>query len=397
MTVVQINCSANGSTGNIAKAIHRSLLSNGYNSYIFFGGGTPTENNMIRIGNYFSLHSHAVLSRNLGKQGYFSIFATIKLIQQLKKIQPDIIHLHNLHGSYLNLPLLFRYLKNSSANIVLTLHDCWLFTGKCPYFTVAGCNKWKESCGNCPQLNIYPRSKVDTTSKCLLDKKKWLSGFGDRMHIVAVSNWLRDMAKQSYLNQYPINTIYNGIDIEVFRPMNGNVIGEKYGINEDKFVILGVASVWDDRKGLAEFFDLSKKISDSDIIVLVGLSEQQISELPPNIIGIRRTENQTELAQLYSRANIFVNPSKEETFGLVTAEAMACGTPTIVYNSTACAEVIDETSIALPIDGKKKLIDAVNEIKAQGYVQSELADIFKKESMTGGYISEYAKCVSSKK
>lgn len=397
MTVVQINCSANGSTGNIAKAIHRSLLEKGYSSYIFFSGGTPTEKNMVRIGNYFSLHSQAVLSRNLGKQGYFSLFATIKLIRQLKKIQPDIIHLHNLHGSYLNLPMLFRYLKKSSADIVLTLHDCWLFTGKCPYFTTIGCYKWKDNCGHCPQLDIYPRSKVDTTSKSLSDKKKWLSGFGDRLHIVAVSNWLRDTAKQSYLGQYPIKTIYNGIDTEVFHPTGENAVGEKYKIQDDRFVILGVASVWSDRKGLAEFLELSKKISDSDVIVLVGLSKEQILNLPSNVIGIERTENQKELAQLYSRANVFVNPSKEETFGLVTAEAMACGTPVIVYDSTACAEIVDASCIVLNTEGNETMIDAVIKIKKEKRAKTELAAIFKKESMVRGYISEYTNAFLSDK
>lgn len=397
MTVAQINCSANGSTGNIAKAIHRTLLGNGDNSYIFFGGGTPTEKNMVRIGNYTSLHIHAVLSRNLGKQGYFSFFATKNLIRKLKKIQPDIIHLHNLHGSYLNLPLLFHYLKKSNANIVLTLHDCWLFTGKCPYFTMIGCYKWKDNCGHCPQLDIYPRSKVDTTSKSLADKKKWLSGFGNRMQIVAVSNWLRDTAKQSFLSQYPIKTIYNGIDTEVFHPTSENTVGKKYGIQDDKFVILGVASVWDDRKGLAEFLELSKKISDSDVIVLVGLSEKQILNLPSNVIGIERTENQKELAQLYSRANVFVNPSKEETFGLVTAEAMACGTPVIVYDSTACAEMVDASCIVLNIEEKETMIDAVTKIKKEKRAKTELAAIFKKESMVRGYISEYTNAFSSDK
>lgn len=390
MKVAQINCSANGSTGNIVKAIHRKLLKMGHQSYIFYACGHAGEANMYRIGNYFSRGVHAVLSRNLGRQGYFSIIPTWDLIRKLERIQPDIIHLHNLHGCYLNLPMLFGYLKRSNAKIVLTLHDCWLFTGKCPHFTVVGCEKWKESCGDCPQLWIYPKSKVDTTAKCLADKKKWLSGFGDRMHIVAVSHWLCDMAKQSYLNQYPIHMIYNGINTEVFHPMDGNGIGEKYGIRDDQFVILGVASVWDDQKGLSEFFDLSKEIGDSDIIVLVGLSSKQILNLPPHIIGIRRTENQKELAQLYSRANVFVNPSKEETFGLVTAEAMACGTPVIVYDSTACAEVADASCVVLRVDGAEKMIDGIRKIKEQKQSKTELQTVFKEESMVHGYISEYS-------
>lgn len=386
MTVVQINCSANGSTGNIAKAIHRSLLDKGDDSYIFFGGGTPTEKNMVRVGNYFSLHAHAVLSRNLGKQGYFSLYATKKLIRQLKKIQPDIIHLHNLHGSYLNLPLLFRYLKKSSANIVLTLHDCWLFTGKCPHFTVVGCDKWKESCGNCPQLNIYPRSKVDTTSKCLLDKKKWLSGFGDRMHIVAVSNWLRDMAKQSYFSQYSIQTIYNGINIDIFRPRDTVNIKNKYNLN-DKFVILGVSSNWNDQKGLMEFFRLSQQLSQNEVIVLVGLTQEQIKSMPQHIVGIQRTENQEELAELYSSADIFVNTSKEETFGLVTAEAMACGTPVIVYYSTACAEIVDQhNGYVMKMDQSEQLYAYIQRAKADAL---HVNTIYSDKIMVEKYIKLY--------
>lgn len=386
MKVVQINCSAHGSTGNIAKAIHRTLLEMGEESYLFYGIGVSTQKNMFRIGNDFALHSHAVLSRNLGRQGYFSLFSTKKLIQQLKKLQPDVIHLHNLHGSYLHLPALFSYLKRSQAKIVLTLHDCWLFTGKCPHFTEAGCYKWKEACGHCPQLSIYPRSKVDTTAKCLADKKKWFRGFGDRLQIVAVSNWLRDTAKQSFLGEYPIRTVYNGVNTEAFHPVDSHAAEEKYGIGKEKFVILGVASVWDDRKGLKQFVDLSQKLTDSDVIVLVGLNDGQIEALPPNIIGIRRTENQAELAQLYSRADVFVNPSKEETFGLVTAEAIACGTPAVVYRSTACAEVLmEQNGIALET-GDTDLLSAVRKVKKEGF-QGEL--LSSEMQMVQNYISLY--------
>lgn len=341
MTIVQINCSANGSTGNIAKAIHRKLLNEGYNSYIFYEQGKPEDKNMFRIGNYFELHTHAVLSRNLGLQGYFSYFATYRLIRKLKKISPDIIHLHNLHGSYLNLPMLFCYLKRSEVKVVITLHDCWLFTGKCPHFTVVGCNKWQECCGKCPQLSTYPRSKIDITKKLLKDKKKWLTGFGDRLQIVAVSNWLRDTAKQSFLNRYSIKTIYNGINTDIFYPRETSRVKTKYGLN-GKVVILGVASGWGEAKGLKEFLALAQKLSPDEVIVLVGLTAEQCQNMPNHIIGIERTENQDELAELYSAADVFVNPSKEETFGMVTAEALACGTPVIVYNSTACAEIVDE-------------------------------------------------------
>ncbi len=389
MKVVQINCTASGSTGNIAKAIHKQLLKDGNESYIFYEGGTPTEENMLRIGNYFGLHSHAVLSRNLGRQGYFSRFSTLKLIKRLKKIQPDIIHLHNLHGSYLNLPMLFRYLKKAKSQIVITLHDCWLFTGKCPYFTVAKCYKWKEECGNCPQLVTYPRSKIDTTKKCLADKKKWLSGFDGRMNIYAVSKWLRDTAKESFLSKYPIKTIYNGINTEVFRPLDGTSVKNKYGLN-NKFIILGVAFAWDKRKGLDEFLELSENLTEDEVIVLVGLTAEQTRKMPPNIIGITRTEDQEELAQLYSAADVFVSTSKEETFGLVTAEAMACSTPVIVYNLTACGEIVTP-DCGIVREENEALRGAINKIKEMGLKDKgvSLSENLETGVMVRSYIDEY--------
>ena len=359
MKVVQINCAAGGSTGTIAKAIHKRLIEQGHESCIFYGGGTATEKNMFRIGGYVSLHSHAVLSRNLGRQGYFSVFATLRFLKRLKMIGPDVIHLHNLHGSYLNLPLLFRYLKKTEAKIVVTLHDCWLFTGKCPHFTVAGCERWKESCGHCSQLSGYPRSKVDTTAKCLRDKKKWLSGFGDRLRVIAVSNWLRDTARASFLAQYTIETIYNGVDHSTFYPMDGAQVRKKYGLGE-RFVILGVSSNWNEQKGLGEFLRLSEQLAEDEVIVLVGLTREQAAQMPERIVGITRTEDQRELAQLYSAADVFVNTSREETFGLVTAEAMACGTPVVVYDSTACGEIVEpEDGVVLPADRPDLLRDGI--------------------------------------
>lgn len=340
MRVVQINCAASGSTGKIAKAIHYALLAQGDESYIFYGLGRCGEKNMIRIGNDFDLHLHAVLSRNLGRQGYFSHFATKKLIRQIKSIDPDVIHLHNLHGSYLNLPMFFRFLRTSRAKILITLHDCWLFTGKCPHFTLAACERWKKECGKCPQLSSYPKSKWDRTEKCLTDKKKWLSGFDGKMQIIAVSNWLRTTAEQSFLSRYPIKTIYNGIDTRIFRHVSGERIRKKYGL-EGKYLILGVSSVWNDQKGLNDFLEISELLKENEKIVLIGLAKNQLEQMPQNIIGISRTENQQELAEWYSAADIFINSSKEETFGLVTAEAMACGTPAAVYNTTACAEIVD--------------------------------------------------------
>lgn len=338
LKVIQINCASFGSTGNLSRSIHNALLKEGHESKIYYGIGS-SDNDLIKpISSMFSVHIHSVLSKYTGMQGYFSIFPTLRLIRKIKKFAPDIIHLHNVHGSFVNLPILFNFLKKYGRKTVITLHDCWLFTGKCPHFTDIGCDKWLKNCGNCPQLQIYPKSNfIDRTNRNLKDKKKWFEGF-ENLHICTVSDWLRDTAKKSFLNKYSIESIYNGIDTKVFYPRKTENVKQKYGL-DNKFVILGVASFWDKRKGLDEFVELAKKFTD-DLIVLVGLTKEQSISLPKNILAIPRTENKDELAELYSVANVFVNLSTEETFGLVVAEAMACGTPAIVYNSTACPEIV---------------------------------------------------------
>lgn len=341
MKVAQINTFASGSTGKLAGDIHSMLLAQGYDAYFFYGFGSSSLPNTYRIGNMFDAHLHSFFSRISGLQGYFSHLVTYKLIRKLKKIAPDVIHLHNLHGSYLNFPMLFRYLKHSRVKVIMTLHDCCLFTGKCPHFTRVNCEKWKDSCGNCPQLRRYPTSKwFDFTKKMLRDKKKWVSELKS-VEVVTVSEWLKCMAEQSLLKQFPIRCIYNGINTEIFSPQPNKDIWMTYGIN-DKFVILGVASRWSVNKGYEDFKKLSERLADDERIVLVGSDVSIKNDIAENMVVINRTSNQQELAELYSSADVFVNLSMEETFGLVVAEAMACGTPAIVYNSTACPEVVAE-------------------------------------------------------
>jgi len=332
MKVVQINCSASGSTGNIAKAIHRGLLEQGDESYIFYGIGQPTEKNMFRVGNDFDLHAHAVLSRNLGMQGYFSYFSTKKLIKQLRKIQPDIVHLHNLHGSYLNIPLLLKHLKETGVKVAVTLHDCWLYTGKCYHYFEAGCKRYLENCGNCPQLDMYPKSKYfDFTAKLLQDKKRLLSM--DGLYVIAVSDWLHREAAVTFLSKHPIRTIKNGVAPLFKLPVEGNTRSDA------SFVILGVAPNWNSHKGIQDFVELSKYLKQDEKIVLVGHMPKNIV-LPSNITSIEHTQDAEELAELYRNAAVYVSMSTEESFGMTIAEAMCCGTPAIVYNATACGEMV---------------------------------------------------------
>lgn len=366
MIVFQINCSSAGSTGTIMKEIHERLICMNFESYCAYGIGKKTEKNEYKLSNYFESHIHDRLSKFFGLQGYFSFFKTVYLCKKISEINPDIIHLHNLHGNYLCLPVLFNYLKSYTGRVVFTLHDCWMFTGKCPHFYDAKCNRWMIECGDCQQLGIYPKSYFfDFTRKCLKDKKKWIEKL-QNCQIITVSQWLNDTAKKSYLGAYPIKTIYNGVNTKVFFPRK---LRSKYliSIPNDVFIILAVASVWAERKGLSDLILLAEKIKADECIVIVGLTESQIAKMPRNVLGITHTDNADELAEIYSSANVLVNPSTEETFGMVVAESMACGTPVIVNDSTACSEIVTEDTgrIVSPHD-VEGIYKAICEIRKTG-------------------------------
>jgi len=339
--LVQINVVCNGSTGRIMCDIAKEANNVGMETYCFYGRGLPNKDlNCIKFGNKFSILLHGLLAR-FGFNGYGSYFATKKLINNLKAINPDIIHLHNIHGYYINLKLLFNYLKNEyKGKIVWTLHDCWAFTGHCSFFVMAGCDKWKKECCNCPQLDCYPKTLIDTSRKEFVLKKKMFSGINN-MIITTPSNWLKKVVENSFLNEYQVECVYNGVDRSIFhKHVVSNSFFEKHPELKNKKIILGIANVWSERKGLKYFLDLSTRIPSDYKIVLVGLSDKQISELPNNILGLKRTESIEELAELYSNSHVFYNPSFEETFSLVTAEAMSCALPVIVFDSSAPSELV---------------------------------------------------------
>lgn len=339
--VVFINVVCNGSTGRIMCDIAKEAKNNGYETYCFYGRGVANkELNCIKIDNKLSILFHVLISR-FGFNGHGSYFATKKLIKRLKEINPDIIHLHNIHGYYLNLKVLFNYLTNEyKGKIIWTLHDCWAFTGHCSYFTLVSCNKWQKECFSCPRLGIYPKEYIDTTNKEFYLKKRLFTNLNN-VTLITPSNWLKSLVERSYLNKYPITTINNGINLNIFKRIIDFNILKKYDIPKNKKILLGVANIWEERKGLNIFLDLAKIIKEDEIIVLVGLNDKQKKSLPQNIIGITRTDNQTDLAKLYSLAKVFINPSFEETFSLVTIEAMACGTPVVVCDMSAPKELIN--------------------------------------------------------
>ncbi len=366
MKLLQICNEGNtGSVGTIAESLGTFVIEKGWESYIAFARFERGSNSkLIRIGSELDVITHGIESRIFDNDGFCSRNATKRLINKIEDIKPDLIHLHHLHGYFINVEILFNFLLHSNIPVVWTFHDCWSFTGHCTYFDYVDCDKWKSHCNSCPQKHEYPKSIFLDNSKNNFSKKRKLFTSISRMTVVSVSNWLDKLVEQSFFKDSNHLCIYNGIDLELFKPINNSdVIKNKYNINK-KFVILGVATTWDRRKGLKDFIELSKYIKNEEIIVLVGLSKEQRRILPSNVLGLPRTENRIELAHLFAASDVFLNLSTEETFGLTTAEALASGTPAIVYNKTASPELVNsKTGFVVEKNDYLSIIKAIDEIK----------------------------------
>ena len=339
--ILQINTlNETGSTGRIVQNISNCISETGNTCYTAYGYGKSQLKNSYRIGTWFEYLVHNFLSRVFCAQGHFSYFATRRLIHWIQEKDIDLIHLHNIHGNYLNYPLLFKFIKQNNIPVVWTMHDCWPITGKCVHFDYCQCNQWKSNCKKCPILPDYPQSYF--LDHCYRDYrlKKDLFTNVDNLILVTPSAWLKDNVKQSFLKEKECIVINNGIDISQFKPSNSH-LREMYGLKNKK-IILGVASPWTKRKGLDDFLKLSEMISEGSVIVLIGLEDTQCKNLPKNIIGLCKTESINELAQWYTIADVFVNPTYEDNFPTVNMEALSCNTRVVAYDTGGCKEVIKE-------------------------------------------------------
>lgn len=342
MKILQINsvCGIR-STGRICTDLADVLKEYGHECRIAYGReGVPEKYKPIayRIGSETDVRLHALQARLFDSAGFGSKKATERLIEKIKVYDPDVIHLHNIHGYYLNIEILFQYLAVANKPVIWTLHDCWAFTGHCAHFTLAGCERWRIGCYDCPQKKSYPSSILLDRSKQNWNRKKNIFTSVQDMTFVAPSEWLAGLVSESFLGKYQVKVIPNGIDLEAFKPVESN-FREKYGLQSKK-VVLGVATAWSESKGLNEFKGLANLLDKNYKIVLLGLNAEQMDDLPQNIIGLPATDTLEELARIYTDADVFVNASKEETMGLTTVEAMACGTPVVVSNLTAVPEVV---------------------------------------------------------
>lgn len=396
-SVFAINSCNFGSTGNIMLQIAQAAREDGYHAVTCCPQSRSNRRkqmeNQIFIGNRFSRNIHIFLGRQTGFHGCFSILSTFFFIRKLEKEQPDIIHLHNLHSDYINLPILFRYIKKHNVKVVWTLHDCWAFTGQCPYFTIAKCDKWITGCHDCPSYQEYPASRVDRTKTMWELKKKWFTGVKN-MTIVTPSQWMADLVKQSFLQEYSVRVIHNGIDLSVFKPMPSD-FRQRHKIPEDKFLLLGVAFGWGKRKGLDVFVELSKRLdSEKYQIVLVGTDDMVDKQLPENVISIHRTQNQTEMAEIYTAADLFVNPTREENYPTVNMEAIACGTPVLTFRTGGSPEIVDEcTGVVVDCDDvdamEREILFISQERPFAAEACTERAKQFSKEKRFTEYLELY--------
>ena len=344
--VLFINPAKNyGSTGKIVEQIGLLAESKGWKTCLVHAARYNRQSKLtcIKVGNVLIEKIHALMANLFDSQGLHSYFATRKAIRQIKKFSPDIIHLHNIHGYFLNYPLLFKYIAKYNIPVIWTMHDCWSFTGHCTYFDLVDCNKWKTGCHHCNNLNNYPQSVLlDRSKENYALKKAFFTSVND-ITMVPVSKWLGDMTKQSFMGKYPIYVIHNGIDIDVFR-LKENNLRQQLNLN-GKYVVLGVSSNgFSGRKGLCDFIRLSNLLPDNYKIIMIGMTDRELKQIPKNIIGLKRTSNVEELVDYYNLADVFINPTYSDNFPTTNIEALACGTPVITYKTGGSPEAIDNST-----------------------------------------------------
>lgn len=373
-TLLQINpvLRVSTSTGRIMQEIGELAIQKGWKSYIAYSRGRdgvkPCCSELLPVGSKASVAWHGVMTRLFDRHGLASNGATRELVQEIEKIGPDVIHIHNIHGYFLNYRILFDYLSRCGVPVVWTIHDCWLYTGHCYYYSFAQCDKWKRGCGQCPQKKDFPASFfADRSARNFADKcRAFTSMPHDMLTIVPVSEWIRGEMQYSFLKDYNFRVIHNGINTEVFNVYETDAVRSRYDL-QGKHILLGVASIWSREKGLDDFIELAGLLNADERIVLVGIKPEEKKRLPENVIGIARTENIRQLAELYAAADAFINPTWQDNYPTVNLEAIACGTPVVTYRTGGSVEAVTEKTGYIVEQGDVKgLMQAVRRIERQG-------------------------------
>lgn len=410
--LLQINSvlRTNTSTGRIMQEIGELAMQNGWKSYIAYSYGRdgvkPCRSKLVPVGNKWDVALHGIVTRLFDAHGLMSQIATQKLVEQIQKIKPNVIHIHNIHGYFLNYQVLFDFLSQNDIPVIWTIHDCWLYTGHCYCYSFIGCDKWQTGCGHCPQKRKFPASLwLDRSRRNYMDKKTAFTSIPPkRLTIVPVSEWIKNEMQKSFFKGYNFHVIHNGINTEVFKLFDTGSIKNKYHLS-DKHILLGVASIWSKEKGLDDFITLSGMLNENERVILVGVDAETQRHLPRNIIGINRTENVHELAELYSAADVFVNPTWQDNYPTVNMEAIACGTPVVTYHTGGSIEAVTKDTGKVVTRGNvKELLDAIRNIMAKGksYYRLRCREYalthFRKEDRYADYLKLYDEliCQNSK-
>ncbi len=359
MRYVQINAYSGGWADSIIFKKHRELVANGDESWVFWARGDHEQDEHLqKIASYPEVCLDVLQTRLDGKPGFHSKTITLRLLKKLDEIDPDVVHMHLLLGYYINVEMLFEWLVSHRCKVVWTLHDCWAFTGHCIHFTYVKCMQWKTQCTastSCPQKRTYPETLAgDGAVRWSYDQKKRLFTMlpPERVQLITPSQWLADLVKESFLGKYDVKVVHDTVNTDIFKPTQSD-FRKRHGL-EGRFVLLGVAARWSERKGLPVFVQLAKELDPAHFaVVVVGLTDKETRQAKaeaPDIVALPRTNSMEELAEIYTACDVLLNPSAEETFGMNVAEAAACGTGAIVVEGSACAEVANpEKTVTVPV------------------------------------------------
>lgn len=404
-TLLQINpvLRVNTSTGRIMQEIGELAMQHGWRSCIAYSKGRDgiksCQSEVIPVGNKWSTIWHGLETRLFDRHGLASNEATRLFVKQIQELKPDVIHIHNIHGYFLNYQILFDFLAQSNIPVVWTVHDCWLYTGHCYYYSYAGCNKWQTGCGHCPQKKEFPASwLIDRSHQNYEDKKQAFTSLPqDQLTIVPVSEWIREEMQHSFLRNNQFHVIHNGINTNIFNIYNPEQVKQKYGLN-GKHILLGVASIWSREKGFDDCIQMADFLHPDEMLVLVGVRPEQQKKLKKNMLGIPRTENIHQLAELYAAADAFINPTWQDNYPTVNLEAIACGTPVVTYRTGGSIEAItDQTGFIVPQGNVKEMLEAARLISQRGkaYYQQPCRtyalENFRKEDRYQDYLNLYDK------
>lgn len=372
--LLQINpvIRVNTSTGRIMQEIGELAMQNGWECHIAYSKGRDgireCRSDIIPVGNKWSTAWHGIETRLFDRHGLASSHATRQFVRKIEEICPDVVHIHNIHGYFLNYQILFDYLSKAGIPVVWTVHDCWLYTGHCYYYSFAGCDRWQTGCHHCPQKKEFPTSLFcDRSRRNFEDKKAAFTSMPlDGMTIVPVSEWIRNEMRRSFLSAYPFRVIHNGINTDIFNIYDDRQVRKTFGLG-NRHILLGVASIWSREKGLDDFIRMAGMLNEDEVVVLVGIKPEDRKRLPDNVVGIARTENIRQLAELYAAADVFVNPTWQDNYPTVNMEAIACGTPVVTYRTGGSVEVITPATGMIVEQGNlSELLKSIREIESKG-------------------------------